>query len=253
MSTIRKFSRQPYGLLDLHQDELPAGVAEVSAYGYRSGGGPGAYVPLTGREPDSTTAPSNRDVAGSAFAASGQPVGPELWRHVIGLSETAEGRKMLQRLLQLDETGARTFTYEGVIGLQTDANGNGVAKFFDVPSGARAFLTRAVVEVGGMPPGSAVNAAAWLGIFETGGGTSVQNVTTATYQPGQLRAFAPQNSAAGLFLPCLIVDDGAQAWGFRAGTSAAVVLAGIAGLANKGATIAYRFNVVFDQVSPATD
>lgn len=226
----------------------------VSPYGYRlaTSGPPVGYVPLTGKEP--LQAVENNGYGDPEFpddyVGSGQPVGPELWRRVVEASATPEGRAMLRQLLALDEGEPREFVMEGTAGFQTDGSGNASAVMFDVPQGARAFMTRAIVEVGGQAPGSAVLANAWLGIYETGGGDRVAGaaaVTTATYQPGSLRHFAPQNSSGGLFLPCLLTDQDDAAWGFRSGMRAVAVLAGVAGIATKGATIAYRFNLRFDQ------
>lgn len=228
----------------------------LSPYGYWMAGAdgeqPAGYVPLTGEEPLQAR-DAQRDPSGQlSYVGSGQPVGPELWRRVLEASQTPEGARMLRQLLGLDVAAPREFVYEGTSGFQTDASGNATAVMFDVPQGARAYLTRAVVEVGGQTPGSAANAAAWLGIYETGGGDRVAgaaNVTSATYQPGSLRTFAPRDAAAGLFLPCLLTDQDDAAWGFRSGMRAVAVLVGIAGLATKQATIAYRFNVRFDQAA----
>ena len=221
-------------------------IEEVSPYGYRLAGGRPPFVPLTGKEP-LQAAFDEVDADPDSFAVSGQPVGPEMWRRVLEASATPEGRAMLRALLRLDEGTPREFVYEGVVGFQSDGSGNARASMFDVPQGARAFLTRALVEVGGQQPGSAVIANAWLGIFETPGGDQVSGGTTATYGPGQLRAFAPQNASTGLFLPQLIVDQDDTAWGFRSGMRAVAVIAGAAGIATKQATIAFRFNVRFDQ------
>ena len=233
-------------------EQLP--IERTSPYGYRlvDEPGPVAYVPLTAREPSSAAASELGDEPAVAYDGSGQPVGPELWRRVLEAAQTPEGAAMLRALLRADETQPRTLVYEGVVGLQSDGSGNAVAKFFDVPQGMKAYLTRAIVDVTGFPPGSATNANAWCGIFESGGGTVVDGVTTASYGAGRIRAFAPNGNANGLFLPAMLVDDGAAAWGFRAGMSAVCVLAGIAGLATKQATVAYRFNLVADQVSAAT-
>lgn len=226
----------------------------LSPYGYRVAGGdgeqPAGYVPLTGAEPLQATDVQKDPSEELSYVGSGQPVGPELWRRVLEASQTPEGARMLRQLLGIDVAAPREFVYEGTSGFQTDASGNATAVMFDVPQGARAFLTRALVEVGGQAPGSAVVANAWLGIYETGGGDRAAGaaaITTATYQPGSLRHFAPQNASAGLFLPCLLTDQDDAAWGFRSGMRAVAILAGAAGIATKGATIAYRFNVRFDQ------
>src|SRR5256885_1912321 len=59
-----------------------------------------------------------------AYAGSGQPVGPDLWRRVLAASQTAEGARMLRQLLGVDEAAPREFVYEGTSGFQTDASGN---------------------------------------------------------------------------------------------------------------------------------
>lgn len=229
--------------------DAPDIVTELSPYGYRVGGVPlTSYVPGVAHEfGQAEDANGWTEPPPEAYAGSGQPVGPELWRRVLEMADTPEGRAALRRIIQSDTAEPREFVYEGVVGFQSDASGNAVARMFDVPQGARAYLTRALVEVGGQAPGTAASAAAWLGIYETGGGDRTANVTTATYQPGQLRHFAPRDSAAGLFLPCLLTDQDDAAWGFRSGMGVVAVLAGIAGLATKAATIAYRFNLRFDQ------
>jgi hypothetical protein len=231
-------------------------VETVSPYGYRlvegDGDQPQAYVPQTGAEPLQAT-DTEADPSGQlSYVGSGQPVGPDLWRRVLEASQTPEGARMLRQLLGVDTAAPREFVYEGTSGFQTDASGNATAVMFDVPQGARAYLTRALIEVGGNVPGSAASAAAWLGIYETGGGDRAAGaaaITTATYQPGALRAFAPNGNSGGLFLPCLLTDQDDAAWGFRSGMRAVAILAGIAGLATKQATIAYRFNVRFDQAA----
>lgn len=226
----------------------------LTPYGYRltDAPPPEGFIPLTGHEPQQAATSEEGDLPVDAYAGSGQPVGPELWRRVVEAADTPEGARMLRQLLRLDAAEPREFVYEGTSGFQTDASGNATAVMFDVPQGARAYLTRALIEVSGNVPGSAASAAAWVGIYETGGGDRAAGaaaVTTATYQPGSLRTFAPRDASAGLFLPCLMVDQDDAAWGFRSGMRAVAILAGIAGLATKAATIAYRFNVRFDQAA----
>lgn len=221
-------------------------VETLSPYGYRLEGGRPPFVPLTGAEPLQAT-DDRVDADPASFAASGQPVGPELWRHVLEMGQTPEGRAMLRRLLQLDEAQPRQFVYEGVVGFETDGSGNASARLFDVPQGARAFLTRCIFDVDGQNPGSAALAASWVAVMEVAGGTTADSLTTATYKAGRVRAFSPQNSAGGLFLPALLEDNDDEAWGFRSGMTALAVVDGAAGIANHAGTVAYRFNVRFDQ------
>ena len=226
-------------------------VETLSPYGYRIAAGDPevAFIPETRDEPLAAE-PVQADPSGRlSYAGSGQPVGPDLWRRVVEAADTPEGAEMLRRLLRVDVAPPREFVYEGVVGFETDGSGNATCVLFDVPQGARAFLTRCLFDVDGQNPGSAVIAASWVGVYETGGGTSEQGVTTATYRSGRLRAFAPQNASSGLFLPQLLVDQDDQAWGFRSGMRALAVLDGAVGIANHAGTVAFRFNVRFDQAA----
>lgn len=163
------------------------------------------------------------------------PTGPSFVDRLIDNVGGEQAARAMHALWAQDTRAKRDRIMQLTVGFETDGSGNVVAKLFDVPLGYQAKLTRVIVELFGKIPNSAVVANAWVGVFEGEQGTS--NPTfSATSGVGQLRAWAPQNSSSGLFLPALVVDDGVhQAWAYRSGKSAILQGAALAATATAGA------------------
>lgn len=216
-------------------------AADLSIAGAEQGHKVPFYVP--GHESGATRQDGMRDVPATAYHTETSPQGPPLVQQLIDSVGGEQAAHLIAAIMRDNKTEKRKRVMQGIAPFNTDASGNAVAKFFDVPQGFQAVLCHALLELQGKVPGSAGTANAWAAILEGEQGTFNASGGASAPALGQVRAFAPVTGGGSLALPAMLVDDGeTSGWAFRSGTAAIVQIGGSqAGLANLAGALSYRF------------